>query len=429
MTNHSLSHLDLLAKFLLRRRDTILANWSKRVEENCGPSELALLTRAEFYDHIPAVLNAFHAELRKPDGRENNAARHAATEHGAHRWQQGFDLSMLIRDWGDLHRELLREVELFSTHHPDVDRESMIIARDVLAQVIHEGIARSIAEYQRLQRVEAESRAGDIERMLVPSRAATQSHGDDLRAASRQLSGNLNVIQEAIDKLAAGSLDSTQVPILDRIRAASTELSAMLSSLRDLARLEANLDDRKIEPLDAAQLLRDAIETFQSDQDLGIEYAGPISLAVRGDRRQIQRIIRTIVLDLQQETSARNIIVRCEADLPRRWSIVIEVTGADASTDAAGHLAGEIERIAEEARANGSAPPPLQEQAADPEPISQSDSSPFSDDREHVANARPGVGLAIVRRLCELLDATFEINTHAKHGSTFRVILPREYQE
>lgn len=38
-----------------------------------------------------------------------------------------------------------------------------------------------------------------------------------------------------------------------------------------------------------------------------------------------------------------------------------------------------------------------------------------------------GVGLSIVKRLCELLDASLELETSPGKGSTFRVILPRYY--
>jgi signal transduction histidine kinase len=40
-----------------------------------------------------------------------------------------------------------------------------------------------------------------------------------------------------------------------------------------------------------------------------------------------------------------------------------------------------------------------------------------------------GVGLSIVKRLCELLEGSLELATKAGHGSTFRVILPCKYGE
>jgi light-regulated signal transduction histidine kinase (bacteriophytochrome) len=38
-----------------------------------------------------------------------------------------------------------------------------------------------------------------------------------------------------------------------------------------------------------------------------------------------------------------------------------------------------------------------------------------------------GVGLSIVKRLCELLDASLEMISSAEKGTTFRVVLPRHY--
>ncbi len=43
------------------------------------------------------------------------------------------------------------------------------------------------------------------------------------------------------------------------------------------------------------------------------------------------------------------------------------------------------------------------------------------------AIAGEGVGLSIVIRLCELLDASLELETSPGKGSTFRVILPRYF--
>jgi two-component sensor histidine kinase len=38
-----------------------------------------------------------------------------------------------------------------------------------------------------------------------------------------------------------------------------------------------------------------------------------------------------------------------------------------------------------------------------------------------------GIGLAIVKRLCELLDASLEMETAPGEGTTFRVIFPQRY--
>jgi K+-sensing histidine kinase KdpD len=40
-----------------------------------------------------------------------------------------------------------------------------------------------------------------------------------------------------------------------------------------------------------------------------------------------------------------------------------------------------------------------------------------------------GVGLSIVKRLCELLDASLELQTTPGKGTTFRVMFPLRYTE
>jgi sensor histidine kinase regulating citrate/malate metabolism len=43
--------------------------------------------------------------------------------------------------------------------------------------------------------------------------------------------------------------------------------------------------------------------------------------------------------------------------------------------------------------------------------------------------AGEGIGLSIVKRLCELLDASLELESSEGEGTTFRVIFPRHYAD
>ena len=38
-----------------------------------------------------------------------------------------------------------------------------------------------------------------------------------------------------------------------------------------------------------------------------------------------------------------------------------------------------------------------------------------------------GIGLSIVKRLCELLDASIELQTQRGRGTTFRIVFPSQY--
>jgi hypothetical protein len=65
------------------------------------------LTRGQFNDHIPQVLDAFERKLRsRPGGAAASAAdletKKEEVKHGLHRWQQGYRLQELMREWGHL---------------------------------------------------------------------------------------------------------------------------------------------------------------------------------------------------------------------------------------------------------------------------------------------------------------------------------------
>jgi signal transduction histidine kinase len=59
----------------------------------------------------------------------------------------------------------------------------------------------------------------------------------------------------------------------------------------------------------------------------------------------------------------------------------------------------------------------------DPAPVLRSES--YARDSVHLAGE--GIGLSIVKRLCELLDAGLELETSPGTGTTFRVVFPRAY--
>ena len=105
--------------------------------------------------------------------------------------------------------------------------------------------------------------------------------------------------------------------------------------------------------------------------------------------------------------------------------LTVQDTGPGFHAGPGAPLAGALEDATEEAR----------EMERDPENAAHSDNLRDAAARRaaHV-DLRPieqrrgeGIGLSIVKRLCELLDASIELDSDPKSGTTFRVLLPRSY--
>src|SRR5690242_11784463 len=126
-----------LAKFadhLLGRRSAILQNWRHAVDEDSNLTAASTLARKEFYDHIPAVLDAFEQRLRaRYWSEEVNAAeeqKERAAEHGLHRWHHGYNQRDVMREWTHLHVALVRELENYLDLNYEVAQSAaMVIAR------------------------------------------------------------------------------------------------------------------------------------------------------------------------------------------------------------------------------------------------------------------------------------------------------------
>jgi len=102
--------------------------------------------------------------------------------------------------------------------------------------------------------------------------------------------------------------------------------------------------------------------------------------------------------------------------------LTVRDTGPGFQRGAAAPLAQAIEESTVEAKAvddarDGAAAPPHEALPTAPKPAKARAPLPSGE----------GIGLAIVKRLCELLDATLELESEFGRGSAFRIVFPRSY--
>jgi signal transduction histidine kinase len=197
-----------------------------------------------------------------------------------------------------------------------------------------------------------------------------------------------------------------------------------------LSRLEAGHERRTIARLDAAQLLKDlcnAMRHIAVERRLFLTVEGAAQLWVDGDEVKIRRIAQNLLQNALRYTEAGGVKVTWDLDTTLdtdRWTFCVQDTGpglnhgtvtpiADALKDAT-----DLDNETVDEQLKGQVP------YTPPAPTLRSQSPQQSSD----GPSGEGVGLAIVKRLCDLLDATLELQTAPGKGTTFRVTFPQRYE-
>ena len=106
------NQLSELAQYLFVRREAILSEWRMQVAADKRLTTASTLPRTQLNDHIPHLLAEYECKLRGADQRHvSQETSENAVQHGLHRWQQGYDLREVTREWGHLQACVLNELE------------------------------------------------------------------------------------------------------------------------------------------------------------------------------------------------------------------------------------------------------------------------------------------------------------------------------
>ena len=424
--------LATLADELSDRRDVVLAAWSLAARRDPGLTTPATLSRSQFFDHIPAMLDALERKLRATALRDSLEAQQDEVEqaesHGLQRWQQGYQESEVMREWVSLSACLGDELAAFATRHPDASPAGMSSAWRMVSEFTIAGMSESVAQYTRLQRTEAAGRVQALEEALERLNELERERATLWREATHDLRGNLGIVRNVANVL-QHTLPRDDVPhdplkLLDRGIGA---LHALLDDLTIQARLDAGQERREIGPFDAAAMLEElcgAARLAARQRGLFLHTTGAPTLPVDGDGVKVRRIAQNLLHNAVNYTREGGVEVSWEAvDAgPARWTLCVRDTGPGLGRASDAPLAVAMEAatrdtLAVEARAEAQGDPAADASAAPTLPSQTS--AP--------ASHGEGVGLSIVKRLCELLDASVELATAPGKGTTFRVTFPSRY--
>lgn len=426
-----------LSGYLAQRREIILNHWRDSVDADPALATASSITRAQFVDHIPAVLEAFEYRLSARTDAERATARAeqraASAEHGLHRWQQGYNQPETMYEWGHLHLSLLRELDAFQSLHPKVDSGSMQIARRELVRLCSDGMCASATRYAHLQQREAGSRVRELESALVQLQSLEQERAQAWREAAHDLRGRAHAITSASAVLARDGIpEQHRSRFSEILRVGVQSLNKLLGDLMDQARLEAGHERRQISHFDVAALLREFADTTRpvaAERGLFLVAKGDTPLMSDGDPAKVQRIVQNLVLNALKATEQGGVKITWEpAGTERRpqWALCVQDTGPGFKHGTATPIARVLKRATDEAHEVEHRNVPANE--SDP----RSDSAPTLPSQSSASSTSPageGIGLSIVKRLCEMLDASIELECSEGEGTTFRVIFPRRYPE
>ena len=433
--HHADAQLAALASHLAQRQPAILQAWREAIERDPQLTTASALPRKQLNDHIPHVLDAYGRELLARGIRDHIQARQDshddAAAHGLHRWQQGYHLREVAREWAHLQLCLVDELSRYAAAHADLDSTVMPTAYRALAAVCGEGVSDSTDQYFEMQQIEAAGYVRDLEEALEQVRELERQRADLWREAAHDLRGKVGVVANATTGL---TLADVPQPVRDNflrlLRKNVSSLHSMLDDVMGLARLQAGHEQRDIKPIDASALMHELCETLQplaEARGLFLKLDGPPAFAVEGDAVKLQRIVQNLLINAFKYTEQGGVTVSwgdSRENDTERWMLSIEDTGPGFHAGPGAPLAGALEDATEEARQveiTGESP-------------AQRDASKLVRPAEASADARSihqergeGIGLAIVKRLSELLDATVEMTSEPARGTRVRIILPRHY--
>ncbi|HWM91480.1 MAG TPA: HAMP domain-containing sensor histidine kinase [Thermoanaerobaculia bacterium] len=436
MTTHAsiVEQLTTLASYLALRRDALIEAWEKAVGDDPELKTASSLSITHFRDLMPEVLKSFEDRLSSTGFDESaleSEEQERVIEHGVHRWKQGYSLHELVREWHHLQVCVLEELERYGVAHPGVEPDTMAAARRLWTEVCGQGVAESVAEYARLQQAEAAGHLCDLKEALERLKELDRRRAESWREAAHDLRGNVGLVTTTTSILADQKApEPLRTKAFSILQSSVSSLHQLLEDLMSLARLEAGREQRVVEPFDAAVLFRtlgEALQPLAHQRGLYLKVEGPETFPVEGDAAKVQRIVQNLALNALRYTEKGGVRLTWaetrENDVDR-WLIRIEDTGPGLHFAPGVPIARDLRHATDLARKVEEEAPP----GSPVEPIAGSSSAPPLPPVP--AADRPpgeGIGLSIVKRLCELLEAGLELSSEAGKGTTFQVSLPRSY--
>ncbi|RZI60013.1 MAG: sensor histidine kinase [Pseudomonas sp.] len=409
--------IQLLIDNLSMRRETILNNWRTRCQEDQHLSSKMGFSREEFNDQAPALLNILAQRLRGEEDESNPLDR--AGEHGLHRWQRGYSLPELLTELEHLYWIVLNEIQSFQEDHDQLAGNSLSQIYRQVFKLETESYRGSVLYYDQLRQTNAAEQANTLEEALTTLHQLNKQQSEHLRQNSHDVRASFGILTGGAALLRLPNSEKEREQYVDMLNRNLASIQGMLFQLTDYARIEAGQETLHITDFDATTLIRESIALAQpliGQRKVVLQGDGPDSLPVRSDTVKVQRILQNLLYNALKYTQSGWIYVSWSLENQTRWILSVQDSGPGFTpTSPTGLLAEQLKPLGQPSSTHQSGGPdeyPLQEP-----PTTEALKTPVA---SHYKESE-GLGLFIVKKLCELLRASMDIESAPSKGTLVRI--------
>ena len=187
------TQLSELTAYLVVRRETLLNTWRTTCAADPNLHSASGLSREEFNNQLPVILNILEQRLRKEPPEAD--AVETSTQHGLNRWHKGYRLQEVITEVNYLRAGVFAELATFRQLVPQVEPDVLAEAYEVIAHLFGEATQGSVMKYDELQGMEATSRSYSLQEALDAVNELEQKRDEFIQMSSHDLRGGLGIVE------------------------------------------------------------------------------------------------------------------------------------------------------------------------------------------------------------------------------------------
>ena len=268
-----------------------------------------------------------------------------------------------------------------------------------LANRFGRGQAELATLHQELER-RIEERTAELVRKTAEAFAASQAKSCFLATISHEIRTPLGAVIGMTEQVLDGTLGTEQRESLEIVRHSGEGLLDLLNDVLDFSRAESDrlvIESQPFSPRSCVEEALDVMAARAAEKGLDLAYvaAPDVPTTVRGDSRRVRQVLVNLVGNAVKFTPSGGVLVRVERGPHPDGGEGLLFSVADTGD---GIPRGQRDQIFEA--------------------FSQVDAS---HSRQH---GGVGLGLAISRRLCELMGGRLWLGDEAGRGSVFHLALP-----